>query len=182
MEWTNLTKCERHSGFRNKLNICAGCEGYITPGDQSHFCLLRKNGYELDGASFSPRGNQYDPECIQIGKTFKTILVRATLGVQYLPAMTCFPFICESCTVRTVLRRELTWMAGDIQLLMLERMRLVDMAQASDWLTLQGAARYLGWLSNFGQKYGIDLFTAAPITQPPRSAVIPLQTSRKTGD
>jgi hypothetical protein len=57
---------------------------------------------------------------------------------------------------------------------MLERMRLIDMVH--DWasLTLQGTARYLGWLSNFGQKYGIDIFPKAPITQPPRSAVIPL--------
>jgi hypothetical protein len=37
MEWTHLPKCERHSGFRTKLNTCVGCEGYITPGD--HFYL-----------------------------------------------------------------------------------------------------------------------------------------------
>jgi hypothetical protein len=81
--------------------------------------------------------------------------------------------------------------SGDMQLLMLKYMRLVDMAHAWDSSTLQGTARYLVRLSNFGQKYGIELFTKAPITQPPRSAVIPLlwgvleytlQTSRKTGE
>jgi hypothetical protein len=70
-------------------------------------------------------------------------------------------------------------------------MRLIDMAHAWASSTLQGAARNLGRLSNFRQKYSIDLFLAAPITQPPRSVVIPLmwgvlgytlQTSRKTGD
>jgi hypothetical protein len=164
MEWTHLPKCERRSGFRTKLNMCVGCEGYITPGDHSNFCLFRKIGYELDGTYFSPCGNQYHPECIKVVKPFKTILVRATLGLQYPPVMTRFPFIFEACTVRVVLGRELTWTSGDIQLLMLERMHVIDMAHAWDLLMLQGTARYLGRLSNFGQKYSIDLFPKAPIT------------------
>jgi hypothetical protein len=91
--------------------------------------------------------------------------------------------------VRAVLGWELTWTSVNMQLLMLERMRLVYMAHAWDSSTLQGTSRYLGRLSNFGQKYGIKIFLKAPITQPPRSAVIPLlwgvlentlQTSQKT--
>jgi hypothetical protein len=191
MEWKNLPKCQRHSGFGTKLNICVGCEGYISPGYQSHLCLFRKTGYALYGVPFSPCGNQYHLECIKARKPFKTRLARATLGLQYPPAMNCFPFICESCTIRVVLRCELTWMSSDIHLLMLERTRLIDMTHAWASSTLQGTARHLGWLSNFGPKYGIDLFPAAPITQPPRSAVIPLlwgvleytlQTSWKTGE
>jgi hypothetical protein len=46
---------------------------------------------------------------------------------------------------------------------MLERMRLVDMAHTWASSMLQGLARYLGRLSNCGQKYGIDLFPASPI-------------------
>jgi hypothetical protein len=100
------------------------------------------------------------------------------------------PFICEAFTVRAILGRELTWTSGDIHIVMLECMCLIDMAHA--WAsTLQGTARYLGLLSNFGQKYCIEIFPKAPITQPPRSAVIPLlwgvleytlQTSRKMGE
>jgi hypothetical protein len=91
-----------------------------------------------------------------------------------------------------VLGREPTWTSGDIQLLMIEWMRLIDIVHARASSTLQGTARHLGRLSNFGQKYGIDLFPAALIAQPPRSAVIPLmwggvleytlQTSWKTGE
>jgi hypothetical protein len=88
--------------------------------------------------------------------------------------MTNFPFICEAFTVRAVLGWELTWTSSDMQLLMLESMRLIDLAHAWASSTLQGTERYLGRLSNFGQKYGIELFPKAPITQPPRSAVIPL--------
>jgi hypothetical protein len=61
-----------------------------------------------------------------------------------------------------------------MQLLMLERMRLIDMAHTWASSTLQGTARYLDRLSNFGQKFGIELFAKAPITQPPRLAVVPL--------
>jgi hypothetical protein len=122
MEWTHLPRCERHCGFATTLNICVGCEGYITDGDYSHFCLFRKIGYELDGT--------YHPECIKVEKPFKTRLVRATLGLQYRPEMTRFPFICEACTVRSLLKWELTWMSGDMQLLMLEWMRIIDMADA----------------------------------------------------
>jgi hypothetical protein len=85
MEWTHLPKYERHSGFGTKLNMCVGCEGYITPGDHSHFCLFREIGYELYGTSFSPCGNQYHPEYIKVGEPFKTRLVRVTLGLQYPP-------------------------------------------------------------------------------------------------
>jgi hypothetical protein len=148
-----------------------GCEGYITPGDHYHFYLFREIGYELDGTFLTPCENKYHPECIQVGKTFKTRLARATLGLQYPPAITRFPFICEACTVRAVLRRELTWTSGSMQLLMLEQMRLIDMVHAWASSTLQGTARYLGRLINLGQKYGINLFPKAPIIQPPRSAV-----------
>jgi hypothetical protein len=72
---------------------------------------------------------------------------------------------------------------------MLERMQLVDMAHRWVSSMLQGTAGCLERLSNVGRKYGIDLFPAAPITQPPRLAAIPLllgvlkytlQASRKT--
>jgi hypothetical protein len=70
-------------------------------------------------------------------------------------------------------------------------MRLIDMAHAWDFSTLQGTARCLSRLRNLGQRYGIDIFPAAPITQPPWLAVISLlwgvleytlQTSQKTGE
>ena len=37
-------------------------------------------------------------------------------------------FICEACTVRAVKERELSWKADDTALVMLEQMRLIDMA------------------------------------------------------
>jgi hypothetical protein len=46
------------------------------------------------------------------------------------------------------------------------------MAHAWASSTLQGTARQLGGLSNFGQKYGINLLPAAPITQLPLMSFI----------
>jgi hypothetical protein len=88
--------------------------------------------------------------------------------------MTSFPFIGKSCTVGAALGRELIWMSGNIQLLMLERMHLLGIGHTLDSSTLQGTARHLGRLRNFSRKYGIDIFLAALIAQLPRSAVIPL--------
>jgi hypothetical protein len=114
-----------------------------------------------------------------------------TLGLQYPPAITPFPLMCESIALRAVLGWELTWTSGDNQLLMLEQMRLFDMADAWALSMLQGTARYLGRIINFRQKYDIDLLPAVPITQPLHLAFIPLlwgvleytlQTSRKTGE
>jgi hypothetical protein len=128
MEWTNLPKCACHSEFGTNLSICVDCEGYITPGDQYHLCIFRKTSYYLDGIPFPPCGNQYHPACIKVGKPFTTRLVRATLGLEYPPAMTRFPFIYESCTIRAVLGRELNWLSRDIQLLVIKRMRFINMA------------------------------------------------------
>jgi hypothetical protein len=119
-------------------------------------------------------------------------ILKCELRIEYLGQVAKKDFaICEACTVRSILGRELTWTSGDMQLLMLERMRLVNMAHAWALSTLQGTSRYLGRFSNFGKKYGIEFFPKAPITHPPRSAVIPLlwgvlgytlQTSRKMGE
>jgi hypothetical protein len=81
-------------------------------------------------------------------------------------------------------------MSGNIQILMLERMRLIDTVHMWASSMSQGTARHLGRLINVGRMYGIDLFPADPITHHPWSAVIPycgggeytLQTSRKTGE
>jgi hypothetical protein len=123
-------------------------------------------------------------------KTLQNQTGYSCIGPPIPPSLTRYPFICESYTVRAISIRELTLTSGDIQLLMLELMRLVDMAHPWASPTLQGTERHLRRLSNFGQKYGIDLFLAALITQPPRSVVITLlwgvleytlQTSRNTG-
>jgi hypothetical protein len=58
------------------------------------------------------------------------------------------------------------------------------MAHAWASSTLQGTARHLGRLSNFGRKYGIDFFPAVSITQPLLGRVLEytLQASLKTGE
>jgi hypothetical protein len=129
MEWTELPKRERQSGFGTKLKICVGCEGYITLGGIILiFVYLERLG--MSWILFITLWQAIPPIVHKGGKPFRTRLVRSTLGLQYPPAMTKFPFICEACTVRAVLGRELTWTPGNIQLLMLERVCLIDMVHA----------------------------------------------------
>jgi hypothetical protein len=47
-----------------------------------HFCIFTKVRYELDGTLFTHSENQYHPECIKVGKPFRTRLVKSTLGLQ----------------------------------------------------------------------------------------------------
>jgi hypothetical protein len=116
------------------------------------------------------------------GKTLQDKTGESYIGYPIPPAMTRFPLICESCTVRAILGRELTLMSGDIQLLILDRMRLIDMAHAWASSTLQGGGQGTSVGSTISGRN-----TAS--TQPPQSSVIPLlwgvleytlQTSRKT--
>jgi hypothetical protein len=79
---------------------------------------------------FLPMWYSTPPRMYKHWKTFQDQAGASNPGPQYPPAMTLFPFICESCTVRAVLGRDLTWTSGDVQLLMLERVRLIDMVHA----------------------------------------------------
>jgi hypothetical protein len=44
MEWTHLTRYEHHRGLGTKLIMCVSCEGYIPPGNVSHFVSLEVLG------------------------------------------------------------------------------------------------------------------------------------------
>ena len=60
-------------------------------------------GFVLHGHTFRPCENQFHASCICIGPPFMTQLYRHTWGIAYPTSMWCFPFICEVCTVCTIL-------------------------------------------------------------------------------
>ena len=78
----------------------------------------------------------YHPQCIRAGPPFTTRLRNS--GGLVFPRVREWPnFICEVCTVRSVLDRELRG-PQDWGLLCLERMRTLDMANALAGDTLKG--------------------------------------------
>ena len=74
----------------------------------------------------------YHPQCIKVGHPYCTRHYgNGTRGMQYPPCATILPFICELCTTRAHLRRELDpYSTDNNMLLLLERMRMIDTAHA----------------------------------------------------
>ena len=82
-------------------------------------------------------------------------------------------FICEACTVRAVLKRELHG-KHDVNLLCYERMRLLDIANSWSGGTHQ---QYLGKLrivSRFEGAFGVKILRPTYLEKPPTSRSIPL--------
>jgi hypothetical protein len=69
------------------------------------------------------------------GAPFTSRLFTNTRGLEYPSHLTSFTFICEGCTVRVFLKRELFDRLTDIHLLKLERMRMIDMSRLEPWHT-----------------------------------------------
>jgi hypothetical protein len=88
-------------------------------------------------------------------------------------------FICECCTVRKVLGRELEMNIFDSGLLALERMRLIDMVH--NWAP-KTIAQYKGKLKRvkeFGLKYRCPILQTPTLVEPPTSAAIALMWSQQ---
>lgn len=93
--------------------------------------MFRSSGFFLAGDHFLPCGTVYHGHCIRVAEPFTTRLYNknSTQGLQFPTSLTGFPFICELCTVRAHLGREIDSLhVTDLRLLALERIRLIDMA------------------------------------------------------
>jgi hypothetical protein len=120
----------------------------------------------------APCHTSYHAECIRVGSPFSSRLKHG--------AGLCFPkvrhwgtFICELCTVRAVVQRELHC-ASDTLLLQLERMCLIDSANA--W-ALGTHTQYQGKLSiirAFEATHNFTVLRQPLLVRPPSSIDIPL--------
>ena len=82
-------------------------------------------------------------------------------------------FICELCTVRSVIDRELN-RPSDIDLLCLERMRIIDMANAWAGSTHQQYQSKLQAIRSFEHIHGFPILQSARLQRPPSTTDIPL--------
>ena len=136
--------------------MCVGCHKGIRRMDPQHLCRFALSGFELDGRRFVPCGVTYHMGCIQVGEPFRSRLP-AGRGLAYPRTRIAPPFICEACTVRAQLGSELQKTGDHLGLLMLERMRLIDQANAWSRGTHQNYQALLGQLRRFEQAYGLTL-------------------------
>jgi hypothetical protein len=131
-------------------------------------CAFRDTGF----GKFRPCKTAYHMTCVSVGAPFVSRR-KGGAGLAF-PKVVDWPnFVCEACTVREVLGRELTG-PTDVQLLCLERMRLLDIA----WYWSQGThSTYQGKiriLRKFEAVYGASILRPARLRRPPGGPDIPL--------
>jgi hypothetical protein len=96
---------------------------------------------------------------------------KADAGLSF-PTVSEWPnFICEACTVRAVLDRELRGV-NDWKLLCFERMRLIDMAHSWAVGTHAQYQHKLQALRKFERHFGVSLLRPTPIVAPPKGPEI----------
>ena len=151
---------------------CAGCTSPIRRSDKWVKCTFHSEGFATDTGRMVPCGTTYHPHCIRAGPPF-TSRRKKQSGLVF-PAITDWPnYICELCTVRAVLGRELGH-RGDTWLLQLERMRTLDMI--SHWSTdttnlYQGKIRQV---RRFEAAHpGLQVLRSTTLVAPPHGAEIP---------
>lgn len=84
-----------------------------------------------------------------------------------LPPLPDFPgFVCEACTVRTALDRELSGRPSDLALLMLERMRQIDVIHAWSAGTHKQYQGKLRIVRRFEGRFGVSILSKTPIKRP----------------
>ena len=154
--------------------ICSGCDGAAPDTTSSHVCIFVDKGFSIDSTPFTPCGVRYHDRCIRLGLPFTTRLP-AGKGLQYPPAMAGLPFVCELCTVRANLRRELSPDPKDMALLALERMRIVDLAHFWARSSLSKNLLGLRTFAHFQEQFGLpkDVLGVAAST-PPVDVSIPV--------
>ena len=131
-----------------KLTLCSGCHLPLALNSRFHKCIFHHRGFTINNTTYQPCKVFYHPHRIKVGAPFKTRhFGKSTKGLQFRPCVTILPFICELCTVRTHLQREIDpYVSTDNLLLRLEQMRMVDAAHAWAPRTLENACRTLHWI------------------------------------
>jgi hypothetical protein len=121
-----------------------------------------------------PCFTRYHYDCIRIGAPFRTRLPKMK-GLSFSSALRDMPnFICEACTVREELDRELTCTPPDFGLLALERARLIDMSHHWADTTLTQYNTKIGILRRFESYFGLTMLRPTSLERPPSSPSIPI--------
>ena len=103
---------------------------------------------------------------MRVGPPFTTRL-RHMEGLAFPPVHEWSHFVCEACTVRAILGRELQDEGRDVALLMLERMRLIDMAHHWRAASHKQYQPLLRQLRHFGSKFDLPILYREPLSSPP---------------
>ena len=125
-----------------------------------------------NGPKARPCYTQYHLHCLSIGQPFQTRL-KDQEGLSFPKILDLPHFVCEACTVREVVGRELTRGPNDTALVMLERARLIDTAHYWAGATHKQYQAKLRMVRQFERDFGVTILRPTPLTKPPSSADVP---------
>lgn len=151
-----------------------GCSNRFSVRAPAAFvCHFADRGFPLSSSWAVPCGVRYHKTCVCAGTPFATRLAKRT-GLQLRHSRFLPRFICECCQVRAMVDRELTDTSRDHALLMLERMRMIDVL--NNWAdgTLEQYGRHLSTIRDFSDWSGIPALSITPLVAPPTSLCISL--------
>jgi hypothetical protein len=137
--------------------------------------MFHRTGFSSvdDSTHFRPCASEYHLPCVRLGAPFYTRL-KANGGLTMPPYENLQHFICEACTVRSQLQRELRWDGHDYSLLALERARIIDMAHHWSAGTYKRYQGHLRFIRKFEHLHGVTILEPPTITKPPTDASIPM--------
>jgi hypothetical protein len=138
-------------------------------------CRFAHTSWHFSGTTqkATPCRTRYHLNCLIVGIPFVTRLPNNKGLV--LPPLRDFPgFICEACTVRSVLNRELGKGPKDYALLMLERMRIFDTVNSLAIGTHKAYQQKHTYLRDFEKEFSTAILTCTPIDRPPAPKSISL--------
>lgn len=154
--------------------MCGACSHPLSNPVTDLVCHFATKGFSYDDKTLcKPCGVGYHQVCFRAGPPFNCRR-RNREGLRF-PKTRHWPlFICECCTVRSVLDRELGG-AQDRSLLRLERMRILDVANSWATGTHRAYATKLDYLSRFERDHkGLILLAKPTIDRPPKHLSITL--------
>jgi hypothetical protein len=160
-----------------------GCLQAFRKGESVLRCHFALKSFPLNGALQGlpgprmsvPCQSRYHVSCFRLTKPFQSRLKDE--GGLSLPAgiASVLPiFICECCTVRSVLGRELTWHPRDRALMLLERARILDMVHQWAPSTISQYKGKIRMVKEFELLFRCPVLRTPNLTAPPNVESIPL--------
>ncbi len=165
-------------GTSARQTRCAGCRHPIKEGRKPTVtCQFSARGFGVKGKRLQPCGISYHLHCIRVGPPFLTRRDDG-LGLTYPENSHPPVFICEACSVRAIVGRELG-QAKDRGLMALERMRMLDIAHSWAPSTYESYGPFLRRIEQFQRSWGISILPAHTPRAPPSDPLIPLMWSQE---
>ena len=152
--------------------LCAACQARLCSPATDLLCYFATTGFPFTtGSPARPCRTAYCRPCFQAGPPFNCRR-RSRSGLRFPPKIQWPLFICEACTVRAVLSRELG-QSSDRTLLQLERVRILDVANSWALSTYRAYRSKLRFLTFFESHHpGLSLLPRFTPTAPPANPSI----------